>query len=480
MSDIYAVWLRNDLRFHDNRAIHQALRAACETNGRVVLFFHLHPNFVTTIDLHHDYFFQSVHHFQKRCQQLNLHLPIFFGDPHEAFSKLLASFNTLKAVFYQKDYTRFGKERDKEITSFLHNKGIATYGFSGSHIVEPDELTKADGTPYHVFTPYFRKWQQHLKPKTVSINLEELKNRYVCHDSHNIQDDTPFFNHHVLAHCHQHWTDIGEEKATELLEQFIEERLTTYAELRDQPAQSGTSNLSPFIKTGALSPATIFHSVTAHIDTAGKGAETFIKELAWRDFYAMIYHVYPETDTQEYQLKYRDLPWRRDEDELWQRWITGTTGFPIVDAGMRQLNETGWMHNRLRMVTASFLTKDYLIDWRLGEAYFAKKLIDYDIASNVGGWQWAASVGTDAVPYFRVFNPTRQSEHFDPKGLFIKQYVPELAQVPVKYIHHPATMPHATQQASTCLIGHDYPEPSVDHALQRKKTIAIFKEENLS
>ncbi|UTR13949.1 DNA photolyase family protein [Salipaludibacillus sp. LMS25] len=479
MSGVYAVWLRNDLRFHDNQAIYQALRTARETDGSVVLFFHLHPAFTRSIDLHHNYFFQSVKHFQERCDKLGLHIPIFFGDHHEAFTKLTEAYDTLKAVFYQKDYTRFGKERDKEITSFLHNKGIVTYGLKGSHIVQPDELTKSDGTPYHVFTAYFRKWQQQQKPNTVAINLEELKSRYVSHNPQQIQDDTPYFKHHILTYCPHRWTEIGEETARAKLEQFIEEQLATYADSRDQPARSGTSKLSPFIKTGALSPATIFHSVMAHLDAAGKGAETYIKELAWRDFYAMIYHVYPETDKQEYQQKYRQLPWRKEEGDLWQRWITGTTGFPIVDAGMRQLNATGWMHNRLRMITASFLTKDYFIDWRLGDAYFAKKLIDYDIASNVGGWQWVASVGTDAVPYFRVFNPTRQSERFDPQGTFIKQYVPELAQVPVKYSHHPATMSHATQVESACLIGHDYPEPSVDHALQRKKIIAIFKEESL-
>ncbi len=282
----------------------------------------------------------------------------------------------------------------------------------------------------------------------------------------------------VLARCSSDWKRLGEEEGKKRLESFCRSVLPDYHDMRDLPEKAGTSRLSPYLRTGALSARRVYTAADSFRQKTSKpGPETFIKELAWRDFYTMILHHFPETETKEFQEKYRSLPWRYDDDLL-QRWKEGRTGFPIVDAGMRQLNSIGWMHNRLRMITASFLTKDYQIDWRLGEAYFAQKLIDHDPGSNIGGWQWAASTGTDAVPYFRVFSPIRQGERFDPDGTFVKKYVPELADVPKKYIHEPHTMSRQQQEEAGCIIGSDYPEPSVDHKIERKRAIAMFKGED--
>ncbi|MCL6617926.1 MAG: DNA photolyase family protein, partial [Anoxybacillus ayderensis] len=256
-----------------------------------------------------------------------------------------------------------------------------------------------------------------------------------------------------------------EQDALIALQHFIETALPHYDKKRDIPSAMGTSRLSPHLKTGTISIRTVFHAVAQQFGNVyDEAVETYIKELAWRDFYHMIYAHFPFTKTEAFIEKYRHLPWSRD-DERFEVWKEGKTGFPLVDAGMRQLKEEGWMHNRLRMIAASFLTKDYLIDWRMGEQYFQHMLIDYDEASNIGGWQWAASVGTDAVPYFRVFNPIEQSKKFDPDGTYIRTYVQELASFPSLYIHEPWKSNIKT----------DYPAPTVDHQLQRQRAIALFR-----
>ncbi|MCE7791658.1 DNA photolyase family protein [Salipaludibacillus sp. CUR1] len=466
MKPVYAVWLRNDFRINDNLAIQKAVEAAASDGGQIVMFFHLHPEFLQDIDLQYDYFFQTLRKFRNDCRSEGIKVELIKGPVQEAFHTLVSSYPELKAVFCLEDYTPFGRTRDEEVIRFLLKYNVQLFPLEGSHIIPPHKIKKSDGTPYQVFTPYFRNWNRHLKPSLANSRIDDLKEYYVNGKKGKTAADN-YFEKELLPRCTQSWGGLGEKAAVNRLETFVEERLTHYHDNRDLPDYFGTSALSPFIKTGALSVRMVYHSVSSRIDEAGKGAETFLKELAWRDFYAMIYYFYPETKNQEYQEKYRNIFWNRDE-ELFTKWKDGNTGFPIVDAGMRQLNQTGWMHNRLRMITASFLTKDYLIDWRLGEEYFSRKLIDYDEASNVGGWQWAASVGTDAVPYFRVFNPARQSVRFDPHGSFIKKFVPELTEVPEKYIHTPEKM--ASEEAEIT-----YPEPTVDHAVQRKKAIALFK-----
>ncbi|WLR48855.1 FAD-binding domain-containing protein [Halobacillus litoralis] len=235
--------------------------------------------------------------------------------------------------------------------------------------------------------------------------------------------------------------------------------------------------MSRFLRTGAISIRTIYHKIEEDVDFRKNtsGVDTYISELAWRDFYNMIYHYYPDANSKEMVEKYRGIPWNND-DELLEKWKQGQTGFPLIDAAMRQLNEIGWMHNRLRMAVASFLTKDLLMDWREGEQYFSERLVDYDPASNIGGWQWAASTGTDPVPYFRVFNPTRQSERFDPHGRFIKEWLPELENVKKKHIHQPANMTKEEQKEAGCIIGEDYPAPIVDHKTRRERAIELFKD----
>ncbi|WP_444685568.1 cryptochrome/photolyase family protein [Alkalicoccus luteus] len=466
----FAVWFRNDFRFHDHPALKAAWNAAEEHDGNLMFFFHLHPDFQHNTDSSNDYFFQTAASFKSQCEEAGLKLHILSGTVEEAFSLLAERTSSLREIFYIEDYTPFSHERDSEAFRTLEKSDIQFTSTPGSYIHEPDEIVKNDDTPYKVYTPFSRKWLQEDKPAEADDNHDQFHKRYHPHQSLSADGEKAF--EQVLSSCSRKWQALGEAAALDRLEDFIDDRIAHYDKERDRPAVAGTSRLSPYIRTGALSVRRIYHAAA---DKGGQGAETFIKELAWRDFYAMIMYHFPETADQEFQEKFRSLEWVTSKENL-QAWQEGRTGFPIVDAGMRQLNETGWMHNRLRMITASFLTKDYHIDWREGEAYFADKLIDHDPASNVGGWQWAASTGTDAVPYFRVFSPIRQSERFDPDGSFIRRYVTELADVPDKWIHEPHKMPEEEQQQASCTIGEDYPEPTVDHKLERKKAIEMYQD----
>jgi deoxyribodipyrimidine photo-lyase len=273
--------------------------------------------------------------------------------------------------------------------------------------------------------------------------------------------------------------DSHEATAQQLLSTFTAQRINDYGDGRNLLAQTGTSMLSPYLRFGIISPqecarAAITAQRLAPPTAARSGAEVWLSELAWRDFYQQILYHFPHVANYAFRPMYDDLAWDNNPD-YFAAWCQGMTGYPIVDAAMRQLSSTGWMHNRARMIVASFLTKDLLIDWRWGERYFMQQLIDGDTAANNGGWQWSAGTGTDAQPYFRIFNPISQGETFDPDGTYVKRYIPELANIPTKYIHAPWLMPPMLMHEVRCLIGHDYPAPIVDHATQRVKALAMYK-----
>ncbi|MFZ8209136.1 cryptochrome/photolyase family protein, partial [Streptococcus pyogenes] len=327
------------------------------------------------------------------------------------------------------------------------------------------EIINQSGQPYKVFTPYYRIWQNY--PKETPIKVELSQGRWL-----NLETPDDVLRT-VESFKDEKYQDVATfDEASKQLNRFIQDQLAAYHANRDFPAQLGTSRLSPFLRIGAIGIRTVYHAVRQAPNSLGQA--TFLKELAWRDFYNMVYVAYPDQKTQPIQKAFSQIEWVNNPD-WFQLWKEGKTGYPIVDAAMLQLQKTGWMHNRLRMIVASFLTKDLLCDWRLGEQYFQQQLIDYDAASNIGGWQWAASTGTDAVPYFRIFNPVTQGKRFDPKGEFIKAYLPQLEHVPEKYLHEPWKMPKNLQESVSCIIGTDYPQPIVDHAKQREQAIAKYE-----
>ncbi len=469
MNETVIVWFRRDFRLNDHPALDKAIAYCEENDASWIGLFQLDPHFTDRIDLHHDYFFQTVAQFQKRCQKEEIPFHILFGEPIQVFEKVTTNKN-VKAVFYNEDEVGYGASRDKEVSDWLNEKGIDVHPYQDYYLHSSKEVRKSDDTMYKVFTPYYKQWRTVQKPKSIKIDQKKLQH-YAQKMKNELDPVSEREFNELLKKCKRNWKALGEESALKRVKHFVKERLSGYNDYRDLPSIVGTSKLSPYLKTGCLSVRTLYQLI---MDYDNKGTETFIQELAWRDFYGMVHAEFPEFRHKEFQSKYRDIPWNDDEDRL-QKWKEGKTGFPIVDAGMRQLNREGWMHNRLRMITASFLTKDYLIDWRLGEQYFEEKLIDYDESSNTGGWQWASSTGTDAVPYFRIFNPTTQAERFDSEGSYIKKYVEELKDVPTKYIHQPDKMNEEEQKESQCIIGKDYPYPTVNHKEQRQKVLSVYK-----
>ncbi|MCM2987989.1 DNA photolyase family protein [Bacillus safensis] len=462
------------MRLDDHIALSKAITFAKKHECKLFALYHLDPFFTEMdLDLNNEHFFQNLAHFIKEARESQMYVHLLHDDILRAFQQVIDLYD-IKAVFFNEDQVGIGQKRDHQVTNFLEKKGIHVSKWQDTHLHGAQDILKSDGTHYQVFTPYYQSWRKQEKQPVIKVDKAFLSSAHtICEESLSHKGNDKL--HSMIKRCSRKFDQIGSQKAMKTLHDFIQKRLTRYHEKRDIPSVFGTSKLSRFLKTGTISIRMIFHAVHEEALFDDVGRENFIKELAWRDFYHMIYAHYPEMKEKEINSAFQGMKWNEDVT-LFEAWCKGETGFPLVDAGMRQLNEEGWMHNRLRMVTASFLTKDYLIDWRKGEAYFAKKLVDYDEASNIGGFQWAASVGIDAVPYFRIFNPTTQSKRFDPRGEYIRRYVPELEQVDEKWIHEPSKMPIDEQLKSSCVLGDTYPLPTVDHQERRKKAISLFEE----
>lgn len=389
-------------------------------------------------------------------------LLILLGSAKKIIPALVAEMEA--AVFAGEDYEQETIARDKFIGQKIE------LVLSKQHVLlAPGEVLKKDGTPFKVFTPYASQWRKNLKPSDHAIYKTDDKGKYADFKTSlklaAKAGVTVIENGSAQKICEGAGYEYCENKiwtankAQEVLKDFIKNRLAAYAINRDFPSINGTSAISPYLRFGLVTIRQCYNAAakTPH------GAK-WISELIWREFYMMIMFNFPETADQEFRPEFRNLKWNYEKAAL-EKWKAGKTGFPIVDAGMRQLLAEGWMHNRVRMIVASFLTKDLLIDWRAGEEYFAQNLMDYELASNVGGWQWAASTGTDAVPYFRIFNPLLQSRKFDPKGEYIRKYIPELKDVDNKNIHAPAKEARPKT----------YPAEMVSHEEMRPLILKFFK-----
>lgn len=391
------------------------------------------------------------------------------GRPAEVLAKLQAETGA-EAVFAEADVSPYARRRDAEVASKLT---LHLYG--GLTIMPPDAVHRQDGAPYTVFTPFSRAWKSLSQP-----NLEELEPAPARIPTPpgvkgiHLESKTP-----KLVNPEASEFPPGEAEAQRRLGHFMEHTMCAYATNRDRMDLDGTSRLSPYLRFGMLSArqaaATVIEAQRQlHRCDDVRGAETWLNEILWREFYSAILYHFPHVRRGSFRPAFNAIHWRNNPEEF-RAWQEGRTGYPIVDAAMRQLRATGWMHNRARMIVASFLTKDLLIDWRWGERYFMEQLLDGDPASNNGGWQWAAGTGTDAAPYFRIFNPTLQGEKFDPEGASIRRWIPELQRAPAAGIHRPWTMPEEVQREIGCMIGMDYPAPIVDHSMARERTLAAYK-----
>lgn len=457
-------WIRRDLRLGDNQALAAALAAA----ERVVPVFVLDPALLAspwTGEKRLAFLFDGLRSLDASLRQRGGRLVVRQGEPSTALAALVAETGAT-VVFAEEDFSPYARRRDEDIA-----RQLPLHLTGGLVVHPPTAVLKDDGAPYTVFTPYSRRWHSLSPPLPASVLAapEHLATPAGLASlpipvEPALPAAVPF--------------PAGEAEAQRRLLAFTQANgaaIARYADDRNRPDLEGTSRLSPYLRFGMLSArqAVIAARQAAAAAQARAGAEAWLSELVWREFYVSILYHFPYVRRRSFQPQFDRIAWENDETAF-AAWCEGRTGYPIVDAAMRQLAQTGWMHNRARMIAASFLVKDLLVDWRWGERWFMQHLLDGDPAANNGGWQWTAGTGTDAAPYFRVFNPTAQGQKFDPEGEYVRRGVAELARVATKFIHEPWKMPPSEQRRSECVVGSDYPVPIVDHAFARERALAAY------
>ena len=465
-------WFRRDLRSHDNVGLHQALTSYKKVYCVFIFDRDILNELPSKQDRRVEFIWESVVELKASLESLGGDLIVHYASARAAIPALAAVLK-VDAVYANTDYEPYAVARDAEVSKILAGEGIDFRTFKDTVIFEKNEvLTQASGT-FSVFTPYKNAWLRRLHDVDLAPRaIAEYRDSFA---KTKLAEPVP-----TLASMGFERTNLssfiraGMSGAAALRDDFIE-RMADYKEARDLPSVKGVSYLSVHNRFGTISIREL--AGIAYAETLRKkniGAETWLSELIWRDFYFQIIFHHPHAAESAFRPEYDAIQWP-NEKKLFTAWCEARTGYPLIDAAMRQLNQTGYMHNRLRMIVASFLTKDLLIDYRWGEKYFADNLNDFDLSANNGGWQWAASTGCDAQPYFRIFNPITQSERFDTQGKFIRKYVPELKNVTDKFIHAPWLLPPLEQQARECVMGRDYPLPIVDHATQRDRALALYK-----
>lgn len=471
MSGSCLVWLRRDLRLADHAALHYALAR----HARVFCAFVFDTDILQPLleqglqrDRRVDFIRRTLLELDDDLARHGGRLVVRHGRAVEEIPRLARELG-VAAVYANRDYEPAAIARDDRVSAALAAARIGFEDFKDQVIFERAEILTGAGKPYAVFTPYRAAWQKRLAARDLApLAVPALDGRL---------GQVPFATRvPELQELGFAASDLdciklptGARGAAWLFQQFLP-RLADYKTARDFPARRGVSYLSVHLRFGTISIRELARHAHAQPD---EGAQTWLSELIWRDFYQQILWHHPRVVDRAFRPEYDAIEWDQ-APQLLAAWCAGRTGYPLVDAAMRQLNRSGYMHNRLRMLTASFFCKDLLLDWRLGERYFAQQLNDYDLAANNGGWQWAASTGCDAQPYFRIFNPLTQSQKFDPDGSFIRRYVPELARFAPPHIHAPWLAPLDVQRAAGCLIGRDYPAPVVDHAAARLRALERY------
>jgi len=470
------VWLRRDLRLDDHLPLHAAALAA----ERVVLAFVLDPVLLRGDRIGApivQFFFESLAALRAQLQSLDSDLALLEGAFADELPALAARVGA-SAIYYGSDTDPSARARDADVTRACEAAGLAVHAFSDQVYYGARDVLRADGEPYSVYTPYRRRWEARLAEEP----HPPIDSRAACAQrllpAAQIGATRAVPQPEDFGHASSpRFPQAGEAEAHRLLDDFVKDGLFIYADCRNEPAVEGTSRMSPHLRAGTIGIRACVHAalraregVRGHSRT---NADTWLSELIWRDFYHQVLAHHPHVADEPFIDAARALPYA-DDDAAFAAWCDGRTGYPIVDAAMRQLNATGWMHNRLRMIVASFLTKHLLLDYRRGERYFEQRLADADLAANNGGWQWSASVGTDPVPYFRVFNPILQGKTFDPHGTFVRTWLPVLRGLPAADIHQPWNVPPLMQAQYGCVIGTDYPEPIVEHAFARERALAVY------
>jgi deoxyribodipyrimidine photo-lyase len=466
------VWLRRDLRLHDHAALTTALAEPHPVQPVFVFDTEILARFANPRDRRLVFLAETLCHMDAQLRECGGRLLVLHGKASEVIPKLAAALGAY-GVYSAEDFEPATRARDEAVKKSLPS--TARFVQVLDHLMRPPQaMLKSDGTPYKVFTPFYKLWRADMGATDYAPYHVSDAGRYAKPEaSFSAAEKAGLTRVHLDGGASQLLTQIGYgyekdalwrvDDVPARLGSFIEHKLAAYPTARDALPTIGTSQLSPYLRFGLVS---VRECVRAAMEKGG--GEKWIAELGWREFYAAILYHFPHVVRQEFNAQYRDgaIPWNRDET-MAAAMFSGQTGYPVVDAAVRELLETGYMHNRARMIVASFASKDLLLDWRLGEEFFAQHLMDYDLASNNGGWQWAASTGTDAAPYFRIFNPMLQSKRFDPEGEYIRRYVPELRGVPTADIHAPWESPLTKPK--------NYPLPIVDHAAAKDRAVAVFK-----
>ena len=466
------LWFRRELRLDDHPALQLAIR-----RGEPVIPVYIHapqddgdwpPGAASRWWLH-----QSLMRLDCQLKTLGSRLTIRRGDSSRELQALIAETDAA-AVYWTRRYEPSSILRDTNVKEELRNRGIHAESSNGSLLFEPWEIKTKEGRPYQVFTAFWKACLNATPPETPDPAPSQLRSPAVRPESLTIDDLKLLPTIRWDGGLKSFWDSPTSSVADEL-DRFLEATVFDYGAARNIPAERGTSRMSPYLHFGEISPRVIWHRTRQAILDSAKGvtvsgAETFLKEIGWREFaHHLLFH-FPATVDEPLRSEFSEFPWLDDEVGL-TAWQKGQTGFPIVDAGMRELWNTGWMHNRVRMITASFLVKDLLISWRRGAEWFWDTLVDADLASNTLGWQWTAGCGADAAPYFRVFNPTLQSEKFDPEGTYLRRWLPELKNLATPWLHAPWTAPSAVLAEANVRLGRDYPEPIVDHYAARDRAL---------
>jgi deoxyribodipyrimidine photo-lyase len=472
------VWLRSDLRLHDN----PALEAAAARGGPVLPVFVLDDESRGGWPLgaaSRWWLHRSLGALAAELEASGSRLLLRRGDPLAALCDLTRETGA-GAVYWNRRYEPATRRYDAQVKEELTGLGVEANSFKGALLFEPWEIRTGSGDPYKVFTPFYKACMREGVPARQSAEPPELAPPGSWPESLPLEALALEPEHDWDAGLRATWTP-GEPGAREALERFLapsDEGVEAYGDRRDRPDLEGTSRLSPYLAFGEISPLAVWEAVRLRADfdpdAKRNGAgEAFLRQLIWREFaHHLLFH-FPHTADEPLRPEFGAFPWHDDPAAL-RRWRRGRTGFPIVDAGMRQLWETGWMHNRVRMIVASFLVKDLLIPWQEGARWFWDTLVDADLANNTLGWQWTAGCGADAAPYFRVFNPMLQGKRFDPDGAYVRRYVPELAALPDRFVHEPWSAPEAVLDEAGLRLGSDYPKPMVDHGAARDRALRAY------
>ncbi len=464
-------WFRQDLRLADNPGLAAAIASGAPLLP-IYIFDDEHAGEWAMGAASRWWLHQSLDSLGK---SLDGHLQLYRGKADQVITELVQQTGA-SGVYWNRCYEPWRIRRDRDLKATLREDGIVAESYNGSLLFEPQSVTKNDGTPYRVFTPFYRKGCLEGAPpprepkRASSIKTFSHAAEGIGLEALELLPDIPWYESIAAA-----WTP-GEQGARRRLRKFLKEGIVNYKEGRNRPDKQYVSRLSPHLHFGEISPHMVWYAAKDRVQNKAlkQNIDHFLSELGWREFsYYILYH-FPELPRKNLQRKFNRFPWRTDKKSL-QRWQKGRTGYPIVDAGMRELWQTGYMHNRVRMIVGSFLVKNLLLHWHHGEDWFWDTLVDADLANNSASWQWVAGSGADAAPYFRIFNPVTQSKKFDPHGDYVRQYVPEIAALPDKYLHDPWEAPDEVLEQAKIRLGETYPEPMVDLKASRERALEAFK-----